>query len=220
MPVVVKSTAIPKIVRKSVKNWMNGTVTAYDDGRTPLEGLRSSGNVMLTQDGTVRPRPSLSLYGPQPVGTILGEIFEFTVQTGLSRVYWMISMQNVAGTTNIYIAKGEDTTWTLCSGKTYDNSAKAHYLMIQGKVLVMNGVDSLSYLNIPTSAIIGFTALTTPAAPTLTTNTGLAGANFNVYYAITANSTVGETAGSSVLTQPVLTDRDLWNPATQSIKIG
>lgn len=218
--IVSQPTKPPRIVRKSVRNWNNGTVTAYDDGRTPLEGLRSSGNVLLTQDGVIRPRPSLSLYGPQPVGTVLGEIFEFTVQSGLSRQYWMISLQNVSGTTNAYIAKGEDTSWTLCTGKTYDNSGRGHFLMIQNKILIMNGIDSLSYLNIPTSTVIGFTALTTPAAPTLTTNTGLVGTAFNVYYAITANSTVGETNGSGILTQPVLIDRDLWNPATQSIKIG
>ena len=56
---------------------MKGTVTAYDDGRTPTDGLKSSGNVYLDQDGTIRPRPSLTLYGPQPTGTVLGEIFPF-----------------------------------------------------------------------------------------------------------------------------------------------
>lgn len=216
---VPQATKPPKIVRISVKDWLEGTVTAYDDGRTPSNGLRSSGNVLLTQDGTIRPRPSLTLYGPQPVGTVLGEIFEFSTLVGLVKTYWMISMQNVAGTTNIYIAKGEDTTWTLCSGKTYDNTARAHYMMVQNKIIVMNGVDTLSYLNIPTSTVVGYNALTTPAAPTLTTNTGLVGTAYNVYYAVTANSTVGETAGSSVLTQPILLARDNWNASTQSIQI-
>lgn len=76
-----------KIQRISAKNWLDGTVTAYDDGRTPPNGLRSSGNVLLTQDGTIRPRPSLTLYGPQPTGTILGEIFEFSTLTGLAKTY-------------------------------------------------------------------------------------------------------------------------------------
>ncbi len=84
----------------------------------------------------------------------------------------------------------------------------------------MNGVDNLSYLNIATSTVIPFTALSTPSAPTLTTLTGLTGSTFNITYRITANSTVGETDASGAFTQPVSTDRDLWDPTAQSIKIG
>lgn len=223
MAFVPKATSPPKIERISNRDWLKGTVTAYDDGRTPVDGLRSSGNVILQQDGTIRPRPSLTQYGPQPTGTILGEIYEFRARSNNTFTNWLISMQNVAGTTKVYIAKGEDTSWTVCNGKTYDNTARAHFLQIQDKVLVMNGVDNLSYLNIPTSAIIPYTALSTPSVPTVANNgstdltTGTT--SFNVYYAITANSTVGETAASTVATKAVNTDRDLWNPSTNSLKI-
>lgn len=84
----------------------------------------------------------------------------------------------------------------------------------------MNGVDALSYLDIPTSLVVPFTALTTPATPTLTANTGLTGTDFNITYRITANSTVGETAASNALSTPVSIDRDFWDPTTQSIKIS
>src|SRR3990167_9316633 len=82
------------IKRLSVKNWLQGTVTAYDDGRLPVEGLKSSGNVYLEQDGTVRPRPSLIRYGPQPTGKVLGEIYEFKNVDGLSSTNWLICMQS------------------------------------------------------------------------------------------------------------------------------
>lgn len=218
-PVAVKPA---KVERVSVKNWIKGTVTAYDDGRTPTDGLRSSGNVILSQDGTVGPRPSLTLYGPQPTGTILGEIFEFKKVSGLTSTNWLISLQNVSGTTKVYIAKGEDTSWTVCNGKTYDNSATAHFCQIGSKVLVMNGIDSLSYLDIPTSAVIPFTALATPSAPTVANNgsTNITTSPIlNVYYAITANSTVGETIGSAYVTQGVNKDRDLWDPSINSLKV-
>lgn len=224
------ATKPPKIVRKSVKAWTSGTVTAFDDARTPLKGLRSSGNVLLYEDGTVGPRQSLTLYGPQPTGTILGEVAEFTENVTPSTTYpdgkkkWMISMQNVSGTTQVYIAKGEDTSWTACSGKTYDNSAAAHFCQVAGgKVLVMNGVDNLSYLNISSSTIVPFTALSNPSAPTVTNNgsTNLTtSTTLNIYYAITANSTVGETAGSGSVTQAINMDRDMWNPTTQSLKVS
>lgn len=215
-----QTAKVPKVVRTSHRNWLKGTVTAFDSGRTPADGLVSTANVILDQDGTVRPRPSLLRYGPQPIGTVLGEIFEFKVQSGLTSTMWMISLQNVASVTNAYIAKGEDTVWTLCAGKTYDNSALAHFMQVQSKIVIMNGVDTLSYLDIPTSLVVAYTALTTPVAPTLGTNTGLTGTSYNVYYAVTSNSTVGETPGSPALTQAVLIDRDTWNPATQSIKIN
>lgn len=217
-----RPTKAPTIKRVSVKNWIRGTITAYDDGRTPVDGLRSSGNVVLDQDGTVRPRPSLSRYGPQPTGTILGEVFEFKNVSGLTSTTWMASLQNVSGTTKVYIAKGEDTSWTVCNGKTYDNTATARFLQIGNKVLVLNGTDALSYLDIPTSTVIPFTALTTPSAPTIANNgsTNLTTAGFlNIYYAVTASSTVGETIGSASTTQSINADRDLWNPATQSLKI-
>lgn len=225
MPLPIpKAIKAPPVKRVSVKNFLKGTVTAYDDGRTPTDGLRSSGNVMLTQDGTVRPRPSLTLYGPQPVGTILGEIFEFRARVGLVMTNWMISLQNVAGTTNVYIAKGEDTTWTkVTAAITYDNTAKAHFFQVADKVVIMNGVNSLSYLDIPTTTVIQFTSLTTPATPTVANNgatdltTGTT--SFTVYYAVTANSSVGETAGSASVSKAINTDRDLWDPTKHSLKL-
>lgn len=221
-----KMPPAPKIQRKSVKKWMQGTITAYDDGRTPLEGLRSSGNVLLDQDGTVRPRPSLVRFGPQPTGTVLGEIFEFRVNSGLTMTNYMICLQNVAGTTSAYIAKPEDLVWTICTGKTFDNSAKAHYCEVQSKVLIMNGVDSLSYFDTTTATgtptVVPFTAIGNPVAATITNNgtdSLTTAANFIVYYATTSNSSVGESAGSPSTSQGIKTDRDIWNSSTQSLKI-
>lgn len=75
----------------------------------------------------------------------------------------------------------------------------------------MNGTDNLSYLDISSSLVVPFTELSNPSAPTLGTN-GVGGTGFNVYYRVTANSTVGETAASNALTVAVDTERDLWNP--------
>lgn len=208
----------PKIERKSIKNWLKGVVSELDDGRTPIEGLRASGNVILDQDGTIRPRPSLLRYGTQPTGTILGEIYEFVKANGTTNENWLITMQNVGGTTKIYVNK-DGGSWSVCNGKTYDNSALAHFVQIDNKVLIMNGVDNLSYLDIPTLTVIPFTALSTPSAPTLTTN-NVTGTTLTYYYKITANSSVGETAASTALAVQVSTDRDLWVPATQNVTIG
>lgn len=215
VPSPIKS---PNIERLSVKNWLHGTVTAFDDGRTPTEGLRASGNVLLDQDGTIRPRPSLVRYGTQPTGTILGEIFEFVKSTGTTNEQYMCTVQNVAGTAKVYVSK-DGGSWTVCNGKTYDTSADVHFCQVDNKVLIMNGVDNLSYLDIPTLAVIPFTALPAATAPSLVA-TGIGGAGFTYYYQVSANSSVGETAASTATSIAVTTQRELWTPATQYVTVS
>jgi len=210
----------PRIDRISIKNFMKGTVTALDDGRTPTDGLRASGNMILDQDGTLRPRPSLVRYGIQATGTILGEVYEFrkvSATPGLVDEYWLVTMQNVADVTKVYVNK-DGGAWTVCSGKTYDNAAEAHFLQVDNKVLVMNGVDNLSYLDIPTLIITPFTSL---AAQTITSAvaTVIGGAGFTYYYQVSANSTVGETAVSASTSVNTIKLRDLWLPATEWVTV-
>lgn len=219
-----KATKPPVVKTISVKNWMKGVTTALDDGRTPNDGLRSGGNIMLDQDGTVRPRPSLSLYGPQPTGTILGEIFEYRSRTGLVFTNMMISVQNVSGTATVYTASGTDTTWTQrTAAVTFTATASCHFMQIQDKVLIMNGTDALAYFDITTNTVARFTALTDAAAPTVANNgstditTGTM--PFTLYYVVTANSTVGETKAANATSKTVTTDRDFWDPTKHSLKI-
>lgn len=208
----------PKIDRISIKNWEKGTVTALDDGRTPTDGLRASGNVLLDQDGTIRPRPSLVRYGTQPVGTILGEMFEFVKPNGIINEVWLCTMQNVAGVTNVYVNK-DGGAWTLCTGKTYDNAALTHFVQIDNKILVMNGVDNLSYLDIVSLVVTPFAALGAVAAPTFVVGAGIVGTNQTYYYRISANSSFGQTAASAAATITTSTQRSTWS-ATNFITLN
>jgi hypothetical protein len=217
---VPKPIATPKIDRVSVKNWLKGTTTALDDGRTPTDGLRASGNVILDQDGTIRPRPSLVRYGTQPTGTILGEVFEFrkaSATTGAVDEYWLCTMQVVAGVAKIYVNK-DGGAWTVCNGKTYDTTAKAHFLQVDNKILIMNGTDNLSYLDIPTLVVTPFTALSAQGI-TSAVATSIGGAGFTYYYQVTANSTVGETAASVATSVTVTKLRDLWVAASEYVTV-
>lgn len=211
----------PKIERLSMRSWAKGVVTNLTDGRSPQDALASSGNVVIEQDGTIRPRKSLMTYGTQPTGTILGEVFEFVRTTATGQENYVIAMQNVAGTTRPYIQK-DGGTWNATTGKTYDNSARAHFCQVDNKVLIMNGTDNLSYFDITTSettrTVVPFTALSTPSAPTVG-KTGLAGTTFTYYYAITANSAVGETIASAGTSITVGKVRELWIPGTDSANV-
>jgi hypothetical protein len=163
----------------------------------------------------------MSLYGEQPPGTVLGEIFEFVKTSSGSGENWEIAMMNVGGTARPYIRK-DGATWTATTGKTYDLTAKAHYCQIDDKVLVLNGVDNLSYFDITTAGgsptIVPYTALVNPSAPT-PAKTGLSGTTYTYYYAITANSTVGETAASSTGSITVGSVREVWDATSNFVTV-
>lgn len=222
MPLAAQKIAQPPIVRQSYKNWLKGTVTAFDDGRTPTDGLRTSGNVILDQDGTIRPRPSLVRYGTQPPGTILGEMFEFVKTLTAGTQNWTIAMMNVSGTTRPYVQK-DGGAWIATTGKTYDNSAKAHFVETDEKVIIMNGIDNLSFLDVTTVgttyAITSFTQLNPPTSPTAV-KTGLGGTTLTYYYRITANSSFGETAETAAATITVDRQRELWDNTTNFVTVS
>ena len=203
-----KVTAAPKIQRLSVKDWLKGYNSNLDDGRTPNEGLRQAVNVLLYQDGTIGPARSLVTYGEEPVGPILGEVFPFVDSTGSGRENWLVSMQVVGGVGKVYISK-DGEAWIECTGKTYSATQRAHFEQVDDKILVLNGLDELSYVDISSGTISSFTALTTPSAPTLSVGAQLVGTTYPIRYRITATNT-GETAASVAGTSTVSKLRDIW----------
>ncbi len=212
-PVRVKP---PKIQRLPVRSWEDGYNSQLDVGRTPQKGLVGATNVLLYQDGTIGPRPSLVPYGILPPGTILGEVGEFLDSATLDK--WIITVQNVAGVSKVTVSK-DGGTWLILDGKTYDNTADCHFVQIDDKVLVMNGTDNLSFLNIPTMTVIPFVALATPLVPSITP-TGLSGTTYTYYYTITANSTVGETSASPIASQQVGLIRGAWDSTSNYLTIN
>jgi hypothetical protein len=209
----------PAIKRLSVRDWMKGLVSAFDDGRTPTDGLRAMANMLLDQDGTIRPRPSLVRYGTQFPGTLLGELFEFVKANGSINETYLAGVFNVAGTPKVYTNK-DGGAWTVANGKTYDLTAKCHMCQIDNKVLIMNGTDNLSYLDIPTLAVIPFVTLAAQAI-TSAVATGMAGPSVQYWYQVTANSTVGETAASAAAATGATTCklRDLWVVGTDKVTV-
>lgn len=85
--------------------------------------------------------------------------------------------------------------------------------------MIMNGVDTLSYLNIATSTVVPFSALPTPSAPTLNAINTITTGAFPITYRVSINSSVGETAASNTLTTSANKDRDTWS-GTENIVIN
>lgn len=210
-----KATAAPTISRVKLNEWSDGYSSNLDDNRTSDKGLRAATNVVLDQDGVIRPRPSLVEYGPQPTGTILGQIGEFKEVNETSTTIWMITVQNVSGTAKVYIRKDTDD-WIECNGKTFDTTAECYFSQIDDKVLITNGVDNLSYLEVDTKNIIPFTQLTTPSGLAGVVGGGLTGTTYTLKAQVTASNR-GETAGSAIATVTVSKIRDTWTAATEIV---
>jgi hypothetical protein len=215
-----RATKTPVEVRDVIDTWKDGYVDSKTADRIGKTGLRSTVNQILKQDGTLAQRPSTVLYGVQPLGTVLGEIVEFTKRTiatvNVTENY-ELSIQNVSGTTNAYYRK-DGGSWTLASGKTFSTTARAHLCPIrdidssyndEDKVLITNGVDTLSYLDINTLTVVPFVSLSAATINTATVGSGVTGTNFNHRYKVTAGNK-GETAASAETTKQTSVPRSEW----------
>lgn len=204
-----KTPPRPKIERLPQMDWLKGYTSTLDDDRKDVNGLKTASNVVIEQNGTVRPRPSMVLYGTQPPGTVLGEVFPFIKMNGTTPENWEACVCVVSATANVYVNK-DGGAWTLCSGKNYDTSARCHFEQISSKLLVTNGVDNLSYLDIPTLSVVPFTSLTTPTGLGLTADASLTTSpNYNYRVRISA-ANQGETAACAAQVVAVNTLRDNW----------
>ena len=207
----------PKQERKSVKSWLKGYLSQLDDGRLPEDGLATATDVVLSQNGTVRPAPSSIAYGTQPPGTVLGQVFPFTREVAGVTTNYVGALINVSGTVNFYYQK-DGGSWTAASGKTFSTSASGRFAQIKAVVLIASGTDNLCWLDTSTMTITVQTALTTPSVPTYTVAAGLVGSNYTYRYRYTAVN-VGESNSSTAVAVPTSVQRDVWVAATQYVDV-
>lgn len=205
----VSGTVKPaRVEYASTIGWPYGVISRLDDDRTPDKAISIAENVELSQNGTIKQRPGLSLYGTQPSYPVLGQAYEFVKFNGNTPETYLICMQNVSGTGKLYYNK-DGGAWTEITGNTYDSTTKARFEQIANSIVVMNGVDELSYVDIDTMTVTVFTSLSTPSISSVTP-TGLTGSTYTLRYKVTATNEVGESIASSAGTATVSTIRDQW----------
>lgn len=213
-----QNTIPPAIQFVPLKDWSKGVFSREDD-TIPQDGLKIAENVELGVTGTIGPRPGLKLYGVQPVGIVLGQIYEFVKMNGTIAETWNIWMENRSGTGRVIISK-DGGAHTVVNGKTYDPTAKAHFEQIFGKVTITNGVDNFSTMDIATFVITPTTALTQPGAPTVTGSAALISTpTVTLRYRIAA-ANQGETAAGAVTTVQVNKLREVWNGTTETVTVS
>lgn len=212
----------PNIKYLSGLNWQGGMNTRLDPDRIADTYLRTAENARLTQDGTVSIRPGLKLYGTQPVGIVLGEMYEYvrmnTAVTPNRPETWLVWLENRSGVGTVITAK-DGGTHKVVTGANYSITARAHFEQVAGNVLITNGVDKLSYMDVQAQTITVMNALSQPTtAPTVTVSSALTGSNITLRYRYTA-ANQGETAGSPAGVVTALKLREQWNGTTESITI-
>jgi hypothetical protein len=202
---------------ETLDKWPQGLYTRLDTDSTPLKGLASGQNVQLDQNGVIMPRPGLKIYGIQPVGTVMGQVYEFvkmnTLVTPNVPETWLIWMENRSGVGTVVVNKNGGTH-TVVTGKTFSvTNSMPHFEQVYGNVLITTGVDTLSYMSIDTLTITTFTALTTPIGVSAVAS-GVSGSTYTLRYRVTA-ANLGETAASSAQTVTTSKLREVWNGTSE-----
>jgi len=183
-----------------------GVISLIDKSLLPRDALEIADNAFLYEEGQVGLRPGVDWFGvvspnAEPINGF--DYFDFD---------GVIHMVMVAGGV-IYRSTNDATSWTQCTGATTTSGVEANMHQDGGFLYITTGVDNTLRYDGSTT-LVTYTALTTPAAPTIA-ETGLAGTGFNYYYKCAAINTVGFTIASatSTVVQSSLS-RSTWDGTT------
>ena len=192
--------------------WRPGVMTFVDESRLPIGAVVQAKNMMQTQDGVWATRWGSRNYGASYTGPVTGftDFIAYNAD-GTTTQYYMI-IDNGA----LKYAK-DGGAWTTITGYTFNKVNWSTMIQYGKRVLICNGIDPFSYVDIPTFTWTGFTGLSTPGTVTGALGAGLSAGVNNLYYQVTAVSQTGETPPSAVCTITTNIERsNWWNPnATQ-----
>ena len=200
------------VIGQAPNIWKIGYISLVAADRLPLGAVTVATNMMQRQDGVWGTRWGTQNYGPAYTGPVTG-LTDFVIYNGNSAPttgIMIIDNGVIKYTTNL-------TSWTTITGHTFNTSNWTNMIQFEDKVLICNGVDPFSYVDLTNFTWVGFTGLSTPATPTLTLGSGLSTGGNTITYQVTASSQSGETAASGVATASVNLDRpNWWNPNSTS----
>jgi len=186
----------PKNPRVKMNTWIRGVNKLVSNTQTKENELASGTDIQLVEDGKVKcPRDGQSYYGAEKDSQVVG-LYPY-YKSGESA-----SLLRISGTTLQVYNSG---SWDNVSGASYTAGLDTEGVMAFDRLYLTNGTDNLSYYD--GTNITSFSAVSAPAAPTVTRDGGSAG-TFTFSYKITSVTDVGESlassAGSTTLNQSTL----------------
>lgn len=179
-----------------------GVISLIDKSLLPRDALETADNIFLYEEGQAGPRPGVDYFGTAPSASGI-DGFDY-YDTG-SAVHLVVA----AGGT-FYRSTDDGTTWNTLTGATYTAGTTVNMNQYNSYLYLTDGIENIARYD-GTTTLQTYTALTTPAAPTLTTKTGLGGTNITYYYKISRVNSIGFSAASVKYTQTVDRTRDSWD---------
>lgn len=113
------------------------------------------------------------------------------------------------------------SAWAVMAGDnvTTGSGVVTTFLRVVDRILIMNGTDNLGYIDMKDWTVKHYDEVPNPAnAPTLVRKT-LTSGSFNVYYSITWNGQVSQTANSPIATISNNKIREQWLSASEGVTI-
>lgn len=209
--------AYSQIVGQGKTSWKPGVISLVAEDRLPIGAVTQAQNMMQTQDGVWGTRWGSANYGAEYTGPVTG-FQEFSY--GGVNYYGIIDNGAFK-----YAQDGGE--WTEVTGYTWDITAWSNMVQYENKLLIANGIDPLSYIDLASFTFIGFVHVDAPSNLVLTPSGGLSALDpvTTLYYQVTAVTDVGETLPSAPVSQDVNIDRNNWynpnvtEPATSTLFI-
>lgn len=191
---------------KTLGNFKRGVITLIDKSRLPENALEQADNIFLVEDGQPSVRPGIDWYGTASPNSAAIDGFDYFDYQGV------IHLVIVAGG-NVYRSTNDGTDWTLCTGATLTSGVKVNMNQYNSYLYLTNGTDSITLYD-GTTVLQQYSALTTPAAPTIA-ETGLTGTGQQYYYKCARVNTIGFSVASaaSAVVQSSLA-RESWDATT------
>lgn len=177
----------------TLDNFKRGVITLIDKSRLPKNALDQADNLFLYEDGQPGLRPGVDWFGTAPSASEIEGLDYFDFDG-------VIHLVAAAGGT-IYRSTTNGAAWDTCTGASYTTGNTVNMNQNGGYLYLTNGVDNIIRYDGSTT-LQSYTALNTPAAPTIVeTGSGLtSGTSYQYYYKAARVNQVGFSAASAAST--------------------
>lgn len=200
------------VITSPIISFNGGLDTRLPENAAP-NTFSAATNVSVTTQGLLTQRPGLKRWLPDAVGTI----YQVYPAYYKEELYYFICDDGF-----VKYCQDGDTAWTNCGGAntvTTGVGIRYQFIHAEDKLYVANGNDLSRYIDLATMDMVLFVAIADPTnAPTAASfGTGLTyatsvgtGTPYPVYYSVTFNGTIGQTANSPILTGWTSIGRTDW----------
>lgn len=179
-----KKRSNAKFDNEIISGLIGGLNTFQDENLIKESELTEAKNIILDIDG-ISPRPGTDNYGDDDGSTKkLGGIGYY--KSDGTKEFLTVGNDG-------RLRKLSSGSWSNIGSKVYSTTANVEFVQARDKIYIFNGVDELSYYD--GSSITTYTALTTPAAPTVSPQGTTGSTDYS--YRISAFNSVGETLAST-----------------------